>query len=252
MELEKEIIKLQKEYQKTILEIQNLKEKSKIKKEEYEEKEYEFDRENNRLFNINEDIDCNIESNNKQREKYIKNSLEKLEKIIVTILCLLSITIGLTLCQIFLKDTDIFLKIGIIATFTSICGTLGLYISDISKNKYKNKLETKYEESDQFKEYQSQLTEFKKRKVTIEKEHQIKYQIYKSAKDEYNEIINQINIKKEELNKLKEKLISLVFSNNILDETKNLTNPVSFEDDTENKDVDEIERQSKIKQLILR
>ena len=99
---------------------------------------------------------------------------------------------------------------------------------------------------------QSKLTEFKKRKVTIEKEHQIKYQIYKSAKDEYNEIINQINIKKEELNKLKEKLISLVFSNNILDETKNLTNPVSFEDDTENKDVDEIERQSKIKQLILR
>ena len=44
----------------------------------------------------------------------------------------------------------------------------------------------------------------------------------------------------------------MVFSNNILDETKNLTNTISFENDTENKDVDEIERQSKIKQLILR
>ena len=129
---------------------------------------------------------------------------------------------------------------------------MSLYISDISKNKYKNKLETKYEESDQFKEYQSQLTEFKQRKETIEKEHQTKYQIYKSAKDEYNEIINQINIKKEELNKLKEKLISLVFSNNISDETKNLTNTISFENDTENKDVDELERKSKTKQLIPR
>lgn len=252
MELEKEIIKLQEEYQKIILEIQKLKEQSKIKKEEYEEKEYEFDRENNRLFNINEDIDCNIETNNEQREQYINNSLENLEINILTICSLLFTIIGITICQIFLKDIDILSKIGIIATFTYIGGTMSLYISDISKNKYKNKLETKYEESDQFKEYQSQLTEFKQRKETIEKEHQTKYQIYKSAKVEYNEIINQINIKKEELNKLKEKLISLVFSNNILDETKNLTNTISFENDTENKDVDELERKPKTKQLIPR
>ena len=252
MELEKEIIKLQEEYQKIILEIEKLKEQSKIKKEIYEEKEYEFDRDDSRLFNINEDMDCNIENNNKQRELYIKKTSERLEKTIVGIVFLLFIIIGITFCLTYAKNTEIIFKLSAMIAFPLIGQTLGLYINDLLKNKYKTKLENKYLESDQFKEYQSQLAEYKQRKVTIEKEHQIKYQIYKSAKDEYNEIINQINIKKEELNKLKEKLISLVFSNNILDETKNLTNTISFENDTENKDVDEIERQSKIKQLILR
>lgn len=250
MELEKEIIKLQEEYQKIILEIQKLKEQSKIKKEEYEEKEYEFDKENNRLYNINEDIDCNLEFNNEQKEQYIKESLENLEIKSIMLTCLLFVIISLTMC--INNNIDFYSTIGITTGFALIGGQLGYPIFTLSKNKYKNKLETKYEESDQFKEYQSQLTEFKKRKVTIEKEHQTKYQIYKSAKDEYNEIINQINIKKEELNKLKEKLISLVFPNNLFEEVQNLTDTISYEDDTKNTDIDETQKQSKTKQLLPR
>jgi len=248
MELENQIIKLQEEYQKIILEIKKLQEVSKIKKEIYEEKEYEFDRENTRLFNINEDIDSNIETNKKQKEEYIKKSLEKKEMNIFTAFSLLFTIIGLIPCLVYQKNIDLFFKIGIIITFTSIGGTMSLYLSDKLKNKYKTKLETKYLESDQFKEYQLQLTEFKQRKETIEKEHQTKYQIYKNAKDEYNEILNQIKTKKEELHQIREKLISLVFPNNLLEEVQNLTDTISFENDK--LDINELERQNKIKKKI--
>jgi len=248
MELENQIIKLQEEYQKIILEIKKLQEVSKIKKEIYEEKEYEFDRENTRLFNINEDIDSNIETNKKQKEEYIKKSLEKKEMNIFTAFSLLFTIIGLIPCLVYQKNIDLFFKIGIIITFTSIGGTIGLYISDKLKNKYKTKLETKYLESDQNKEYQLQLTEFKQRKKIIEKDHKTKYQIYKNAKDEYNEILNQIKTKKEELHQIREKLISLVFPNNLLEEVQNLTDTISFENDK--LDINELERQNKIKKKI--
>lgn len=249
MELENQIIKLQEEYTKIILEINRLKEESKIKKENLEEKEYEFNRENNRLFNINEDIDCNIETNQKKKEKYVSNSLKNLEMITVVLIYLLFNLSLFTIFSTYAKNTNIYIKLSAITTFPLIGGTTSLYIIDRYKNKLKDKLEKEYQESDEFKEYQSKLSEYKQLKEKIEKEHQIKYQIYKSAKVEYNDIINQINIKKEELNQIREKLISLVFSSNQIDEIQNLTEQdISIKD---NKlDIDELERQSKTKKKI--
>ena len=248
MGLEEKIIKLQEEYQKIIIEIELLKEELKIKKQELNEKEYEFDRENNRLFNINEDIDYNIERNRKQKEKYIKNSLEELEINLFTICSIIFGLIGLILCLINSKNIGIFLTIGFTIGSISMGGAMGLGINNLFKNKYKDKLEIKYEESDEFREYQLQLEEFKKRKEIIEKEHQIKYQIYKNAKDEYNNYLNLISNKKEEINKIKEQLILLVFQNNQIDEIQNITDIISNKD---NKlDIDELERKSKIKKKV--
>ena len=252
MELQKEITKLQEEYTKIILEIKKIQNESKIKKANLEEKEYEFDRENNRLFNINEDIDCNIENNQKQKEKYIKNSLEELELNLFTLCFIIFGLIGVISCLTNPKNLGIILTIGVIFGSASIGAMISISINNLYKNKYKIKLEKKYEESDEFKEYQSQLTEFIERKETIEKEHQIKYRIYKNAKDEYDDILNQINIKKEELNKLKEKLISLVFPNNLFEEVQNLTDTISYEDNTKNTDIDETQKQFKTKQLLPR
>jgi len=249
MELQKEITKLQEEYHKIILEVNKLQELSKIKEANLEEKEYEFDKEKNRLFNINLDIDSNIETNQKHKERYIKKTSERLEKTIVGIVFLLFIIIGITFCLTYAKNTEIIFKLSAMIAFPLIGQTLGLYINDLLKNKYKTKLENKYLESDQNKEYQSQLKKFKQRKVTIEKEHQTKYQIYKNAKDEYNDTLNQINIKKEELHQIKEKLILLVFPNNLFEEVQNLTNTNSFEDNTKNEDIVEIQKQSKTKIL---
>ena len=249
MELQKEITKLQEEYTKIILEIKKLQNESKIKKANLEEKEYEFDRENNRLFNINEDIDCNIETNQKQKEKYIKNSLEELELNLFTLCFIIFGLIGLISCLTNIKNIGMLLTVGVTFGSASIGTMISIIINNLCKNKYKINLEIKYEESDEFKEYQSKLSEYKQLKEKIEKEHQIKYQIYKSAKDEYNDIINQINIKKEELNQIREKLISLVFPSNQIDEIQNLTEQdISIKD---NKlDIDELERQSKTKKKI--
>lgn len=249
MELQKEITNLQEEYTKIILEIKKLQVESKIKKENLEEKEYEFDRENNRLFNINEDIDSNIENNNKHKEKYIESSLENLEMNNCTIFSLLFTILGLIFCFIYKNNIDIFFKIGITTIFTYIGGTISLYISDLYKNKLKEKFEKEYQESIQNREYQLKLSEYKQLKEKIEKEHQIKYQIYKTSKKEYDNIINQINIKKDELHQIREKLISLVFPSNQIDEIKNLTEQdISIKD---NKlDIDELEKKPKTKKKI--
>ena len=69
--------------------------------------------------------------------------------------------------------------------------------------------------------------------------------VYKSAKDEYNDILNQIKIKKEELHQIREKLISLVFPNKLCEEVQNITNETLFEESK--LDLSELKIQSKTK-----